>query len=68
MFTKVATVVRAVVTVGNLCNRRISWELVAENGLLEVANFSNALAKVTTSSIFPFFPFSLRFSSLDLLF
>lgn len=43
----VAMEAQAVVTVANLCNRRISWELAAENGSLEVANFSNALAKVT---------------------
>lgn len=43
----VAMEVQAVVTVVNLYNRRISWELVAENGSLEVANYSNALAKVT---------------------
>lgn len=43
----VVTEARAVITVANLYNGRISWELVAENGSLEVANSSNVLAKVT---------------------
>jgi len=42
----VAMEAQAVVTVVNLYNRRISWELVVENGSLEVVNSSNALAKV----------------------
>lgn len=54
----VAMEAQAVTTVESLLyNKRISWELVTENGSLEVVNFSNALAKVNNNSIFMFLKF-----------